>query len=315
MAVFRVVKTKDFTVMSNHHLKNKELSLKAKGLLSQILSLPDEWDYTLRGLAQINRESVDAIRTAIWELEKAGYMIRRQGRNAAGKMTAIEYIIYEQPYLLPPSEAPIWENPTAEMPMLENPTAAEPTAAEPSAACPTPENPKQSNTHRPNTDPKIKKKSKTNQCRTNQSNPYQSITKAEHTESEASTSAAPDVTLSEDEYWHTRELVRGNIGYDSLIEDMNRERLDEIVEIIVENLCTKKDHFTISGDVQPAWLVKERLWQINSTHIEYIFECLKRYAPRINNIKAYLLATLFNAPATINSYYDARVEHERWNSQ
>ena len=74
MAVFRVERNTGYTVMSNHHLRNKELSLKAKGLLSQMLSLPEDWDYTLAGLSYINRESIDAIRTAVWELEKAGYM-------------------------------------------------------------------------------------------------------------------------------------------------------------------------------------------------------------------------------------------------
>ena len=97
MAVFRVERNKGYTVMSNHHLRNKELTLKTKGLLSQMLSLPEDWDYTLAGLSYINRESIDAIRTAIWELEKAGYITRRQGRDDKGKMTAIEYTIYEQP--------------------------------------------------------------------------------------------------------------------------------------------------------------------------------------------------------------------------
>ena len=78
MAVFRVEKNKGYTVMSNHHLRNKELSLKAKGLLSQMLSLPEDWDYTLAGLSLINRESIDAIRTAVWELEKARNRRRRQ---------------------------------------------------------------------------------------------------------------------------------------------------------------------------------------------------------------------------------------------
>ena len=104
MAVFRVERNSGYTVMSNHHLRNKELTLKAKGLLSQMLSLPEDWDYTLAGLSHINRESIDAIRTAVWELEKAGYILRRQGRDEKGKMTAIEYTIYEQP-----------------QPMLENP--------------------------------------------------------------------------------------------------------------------------------------------------------------------------------------------------
>ena len=85
MAVFRVEKNKGYTVMSNHHLRNKALSLKAKGLLSQMLSLPEDWDYTLKGLSLINRESIDAIRTAVWELEKAGYIRREQGRDPKAK--------------------------------------------------------------------------------------------------------------------------------------------------------------------------------------------------------------------------------------
>ena len=125
MAVFRVEKNKGYTVMSNHHLRNKELSLKAKGLLSQMLSLPEDWDYTLAGLSLINRESIDAIRTAVWELEKAGYITRRQGRDEKGKMTAIEYTIYEQP------QPPALENPTADKPILENPIPDNPTLENP----------------------------------------------------------------------------------------------------------------------------------------------------------------------------------------
>ena len=130
MAVFRVEKNKGYTVMSNHHLRNKELSLKAKGLLSQMLSLPEDWDYTLAGLSLINRESIDAIRTAVWELEKAGYITRRQGRDEKGKMTAIAYTIYEQPQ--PPAlDCPVLENPTADKPILENPTPDNPTSENP----------------------------------------------------------------------------------------------------------------------------------------------------------------------------------------
>lgn len=125
MAVFRVERNTGYTVMSNHHLRNKELSLKAKGLLSQMLSLPEDWDYTLAGLSYINRESIDAIRTAVWELEKAGYITRRQGRDEKGKMTAIEYTIYEQPQ--PPElDCPVLENPTADNPTTENPTSENP---------------------------------------------------------------------------------------------------------------------------------------------------------------------------------------------
>ena len=139
MAVFRVERNKGYTVMSNHHLRNKELTLKAKGLLSQMLSLPEDWDYTLAGLSLINRESIDAIRTAVWELEKAGYITRRQGRDDKGKMTAIEYTIYEQPQ--PPAAAspepknPTLENPTTDKPILENPTPDKPTTENPTLKC------------------------------------------------------------------------------------------------------------------------------------------------------------------------------------
>ena len=97
MAVFRVERIKDYTVMSNHHLRNKNLSLKAKGLLSQMLSLPDDWDYTLKGLAAINKESVDAIRTAIWELEDTGYVVRTRVRDERGCLRGCDYYVYEYP--------------------------------------------------------------------------------------------------------------------------------------------------------------------------------------------------------------------------
>ena len=99
MAVFRVERNKGYTVMSNHHIRNKELTFKAKGLLSQMLSLPEDWDYTLAGLSHINRESVDAIRTAVWELEREGYIRRSQNRSDNGKMADMIYTIYEQPLL------------------------------------------------------------------------------------------------------------------------------------------------------------------------------------------------------------------------
>ena len=102
MPVFRVERNKGYTVMSNYHLRDKSLSLKAKGLLSQILSLPEDWDYTLSGLCYINRESKDAIRSAVNELERAGYIERHQTTDEGGKFSSNEYIIHEQPIPFPP---------------------------------------------------------------------------------------------------------------------------------------------------------------------------------------------------------------------
>ena len=116
MSVFRVEKNKGYTVMSNHHLRNKALSLKAKGLLSQMLSLPEDWDYTLAGLAKINKEKIDAIRAAIRELEDAGYIARVRQRDEKGRLRGTDYIIYEYPQAAEDSksEEPILENPTLE---------------------------------------------------------------------------------------------------------------------------------------------------------------------------------------------------------
>lgn len=136
MSVFRVERTHDYTVMSNHHLKNRALSLKAKGLLSLMLSLPDDWDYTLQGLAHISLEKVDAIRKAITELENEGYITRTRERDEQGRLRGTEYIIREQP---------ISEKPTLEKPMLENPILEKPTLDKPTQAKPTLENPTQLN--------------------------------------------------------------------------------------------------------------------------------------------------------------------------
>ena len=125
MTVFHVKKTTDYTVMSNHHLRNRELSLKAKGLLSQMLSLPEKWDYTLQGLAYINREQIDTIRQAVHELEQAGYIVRARERDSRGRLRRAEYTIYEEPQLA--FDLPALEKPASENPMLENPTLDNPT--------------------------------------------------------------------------------------------------------------------------------------------------------------------------------------------
>lgn len=121
MSVFRVEKHKGYTVMSNHHLRNRALSLKAKGLLSQMLSLPEDWDYTLKGLAQINRESIDAIREAVRELEQAGYVTRSRERDAHGCLRGTIYTIYEQPQTQPELEKPAQATPTLVQPTQEKP--------------------------------------------------------------------------------------------------------------------------------------------------------------------------------------------------
>ena len=129
MAVFRIEKTRDYTVMSNHHLRNAGLSLKSKGLLSMMLSLPEDWNYTTRGLAKICKEGTDSIGSALKELERAGYIVRNRLRDSKGKIVDVEYVIYETPHPPdtgqpcedePDTACPDTENPDMDNPCLEN---------------------------------------------------------------------------------------------------------------------------------------------------------------------------------------------------
>lgn len=286
MAVFRVERTRDYTVMSNYHLKDKRLSLKSKGLLSQMLSLPDDWDYTLTGLSVINRESKDAIRSALNELEAAGYIRRRQTTDASGKFSSNEYVIYERPEETEPlSGKPSSENPTTEKPMTEKPSSGNPTQL----------NTKKSITKKLNTD-------------------LQSIHSIPFPSGE--TAAEPPETnrreTDTDEMELYRDLIRENISYEILRQDMpyDCDRLDEIVELMVETVCSKRKHIRVSGSDYPAQVVKSRLLKMDSEHIRFVFDCLKQNTTRVRNIKQYLLAVLFNAPTTIGNYYSALVNHD-----
>ena len=184
MAVFRIEKTRDYTVMSNHHLRDKSLSLKAKGLLSLMLSLPEEWDYTTKGLARICKDGVDSICAGVRERESY------------------------------------------------------------------------------------------------------------------------------------RELILENIEYDILIQNerLDRDRLDELVELMVDTVCSHREMIRIAGDDYPAEVVKSRFLKLNSSHIEYVLDRMRENTTYVRNIKKYLLAALYNAPATIDSYYTSLVSHDMYGS-
>ena len=125
MAKIRVERNKGYTVMSNYHLKDKTITLKSKGLLSMMLSLPDEWHYSTRGLAAICKEGVDAIGAALKELEKAGYIIRNQIRGERGRIVETEYVIYEQPGCMVEQQAQLATRPQSKPPPLP-PSSPEP---------------------------------------------------------------------------------------------------------------------------------------------------------------------------------------------
>ena len=300
MAVFRVERNKGYTVMSNHHLRNKDLSLKAKGLLSQMLSLPENWDYTLKGLSLINRESIDAIRTAVWELEKAGYITRQQNRDGKGKMADMIYTIYEQPQPRP-------EQPDEAAPGLENPVLENPTSDNPTPGNPTLENPMQLNK-----DISSKEKSITDVSITD---PIPILSRPSPLEDEAAQPPERKGTeaKSQSAIEIYRQIIMDNIEYEHLcqhVKGIDRETLDEIVDLLVETVCSARKTIRIAGDDYPAELVKSKFMKLDSSHIEFVFQCLSKNTSEIRNIKKYLLAMLFNAPSTINGYYTALVAHD-----
>ena len=311
MAVFRVERNTGYTVMSNHHLRNKELSLKAKGLLSQMLSLPEDWDYTLAGLSHINREKIDAIREAVKELEKAGYIVRSRERDEKGRLRGADYVIYEQPQPREPEAATSGEQPPiSDLPTLENPTLDNPTLEKPTQEKPTLENPMQLNKDIQKTDLPKKEKSNTDLSSTD-SIPIHSLNPLPY-DGEAATPPERKRKEATDAYSVYEEIIKDNIEYDHFVRygQVDKDRLDEIVSIILETVCSKRKTIRIAGDDYPAELVKAKFMKLNSSHIEFVFDCMKENTTKIRNIKQYLKAVLFNAPNTIDSYYTALVAHD-----
>ena len=313
MAVFRVERNTGYTVMSNHHLRNKELSLKAKGLLSQMLSLPEDWDYTLAGLSHINREKIDAIREAVKELEKAGYIVRSRERDEKGRLRGADYVIYEQPQPREPEAATSGgQPPILDLPTLENPTLDNPTLEKPTQEKPTLENPTQLNKDIQKTNLPKKEKSNIDLSSTD-SIPIHSLNPLpydgeaaeppERKGTEATAQSAVDIY---------REIIKDNIDYHILKQDMkfDSDRLDEIVDLMLETVCTARKRVRIAGDDYPAELVKSKFMKLDGEHIRFVLDCMRENTTKIRNIKQYLKAALFNAPSTIGNYYTSLVAHD-----
>ena len=288
MAVFRIEKTRDYTVMSNYHLRDMSLSLKAKGLLSLMLSLPENWDYTMKGLARICKDGIDSISGGIRELEAHGYLIRARVRGANGQLGSIEYTILEQPKALSPTqEKPIRENPVQVNPMLDAPIQ---------------ENPAQLNKEESSNYP-----SKTDLSITQESSPILSSPPAPKER------AGQDGMRNRESY---RALILENIEYDVLSQNvqLDKDRLDELVELMGDTVCSNREMIRVAGDDYPAEVVRSRFLKLNASHIEYVLDRMRENTTYVRNIKKYLLAALYNAPVTMDSYYTSLVSHDLYGS-
>ena len=286
MAVCRVEKNKNYTTMSNYHLRDPNLSNKARGLLSTMLSLPDNWDYTTRGLAKICKDGVDGITAQLKELEQYGYLIRNRIRDTSGRIVDMEYIIYERPH-------------------TASPDTEKPYMVKPDMALPRPETPAQINIDKRSTD----------ESNTDLSNIHSILSD----EARPSVLAALETKRKEAKYRDMdryREIIKENISYDYLLSDLpyDHDRLEEILELLVETVCSTKKYIRVAGSDYPAEVVRSRLLKLDMEHIKFVFDCLKENTTKIRNIKQYLLTTLYNAPTTIGSYYSALVQHDMYGS-
>jgi len=293
MAVFRIEKNKNYTVMANYHLRDISLSLKAKGLLSLMLSLPEGWDYTTKGLACICKDGVDSICSTVKELEKAGYVQRRRLRNELGHLTEIEYTILEKPVLsaaseesLPDSSKKAGTPPKREKPVLDDPVLDSPEQAFPEQDEPEQENPAQLNIQE-----SIKEKSNTDLSSKDSFFP--------------STEAVPvnrQVPLTDGRT--ERERIREQIEYKNMRDRYGQEQIDELVEIMLEVAMNRSPTIRIGRDSEYATAyVQDRFSRITSMHIERVCDGIRDNHTQVRNTKAYLLAALFNAVSTLDSYY------------
>ena len=304
MSVFRVEKTRDFTIMSNYHLRDRSISLKAKGLLSVMLSLPEDWDYTMAGLAHISKEGIGSIKSAIDELEDAGYIVHGRIRNSKGQLKGTEYVIYEHPVgnderrtvepicknqllVSSPAEQPFVfdDDPVPEEPILENPTQAFPTQGEPVQDEPTQENPAQINNNLPITQ---------------KQNTYSAIT---HSINPPADGGRIDVDAE-------RQKIREQIDYEYICTPTNRGQLDEFVEAMMEVALERSIEIRIGKHLYPTDYVQQRFRAITGEHIRYLLDSFDENTTFVHYSKAYVLTSLFNTTASMDNHYMMRVQHD-----
>lgn len=273
VAVYRVNKNRGYTVMANFHLRDKSLSLKAVGLLSKMLSFNDGWKFSTKGLSAICKEGPDAVLSALRELEKHGYLVRHRQRDGKGRMSSTIFEIYEEPQeSTPEREMPHTEKPCVEKPDVDNPHGD----------------------------------------KSAQINTDQVITQERNTLSKNYQSINLDGMDRTDERNRYEEIIRQNLDYDILCQDskFDKDRFREIMDIMLDAVCSTAPTIRINGEDMPQQVVKSRFLKLNSSHIEYVLEVMNKNPSDIRNIKAYLLTALYNASLTIDNYYSALVNHD-----
>ena len=290
MPVFRVDKSRDFTVVANCVFKDRSLSAKAKGILVEMLSLPESWDYTLKGLTTLFSDGIDSIRQGINELEKHGYIVRERKRDAKGRLGGMEYVIYETPH----------------KPVENSIDSADPESSEPTTEKPTQDS---SAEEMPTVYKELNKYNK-NKSMTFEINKDSFLPEV----SENFEDPAPVENSGRKEIFDTsrvREEIKKQIEYDVMVQRCQPSQLDELVEIMLEVRMNLSPTTRFSRDeVYPTVYVQDRYSRLNAEHIEQVLDGIRENTSKVMHTKAYLMKCLFNAPETLESKVMMDVNHD-----
>ena len=334
--VFRVEKNKNYTTISNHHLQDRNLSLKAKGLLTLILSLPPDWDMTLKGLVSLSGDGVDSVRSGIQELEKAGYLRRSRSRNNLGQLVCTEYTIYEHA---------VTENVASETEIDDNlniiysekshigksdvdknsqigksnvdensqigKSDVDKNATENLNDCQIGfSNVGKSNIGKSNTIKYLNNKDTYNI----NNYPYQSTysSKLYREPKENSIDEMEEAQTLYEERKAYEEIIKQNIAYDLLTEqkEISRDFLDLCIQVMVDAVTSNKPYIKIKGQDIPKEAVKSVLLKLDDENISYVDMCLSESKTAIKNMQSYILTALYCSQHGGDTYFNQLVKHD-----
>ena len=334
--VFRVEKNKNYTTISNHHLQDRNLSLKAKGLLTLILSLPPDWDMTLKGLVSLSGDGVDSVRSGIQELEKAGYLRRSRSRNNLGQLLCTEYTIYEHAVtenvaseteiddnlnIIYSEESHIGKSNVDKNSQIGKSNVDENSQIGKSDVDKnTTENLDDcqigfSNVGKSNIGKSNTIKYLNNKDTYNINNyPYQSTysSKLCREPKENSIDEMEKAQTLYEERKAYEEIIKQNIAYDLLSEqkETSRDFLDLCVQVMVDAVTSNKPYIKIKGQDIPKEAVKSVLLKLDDENISYVDMCLSESKTAIKNMQSYILTALYCSKHGGDTYFNQLVKHD-----
>lgn len=334
--VFRVEKNKNYTTISNHHLQDRNLSLKAKGLLTLILSLPPDWDMTLKGLVSLSGDGVDSVRSGIQELEKAGYLRRSRSRNNLGQLLCTEYTIYEHAVtenvaseteiddnlnIIYSEESHVGKSNVDKNSHIGKSDVDENSQIGKSDVDKnTTENLDDSQIGFSNVGKSNIGKSNTIKYLNNKDTyninnyPYQSTysSKLYREPKENSIDEMEEAQTLYEERKAYEEIIKQNISYDLLTEqeETSRDFLDLCIQVMVDAVTTNKPYIKIKGQDIPKEAVKSVLLKLDDENISYVDMCLSESKTAIKNMQSYILTALYCSKHGGDTYFNQLVKHD-----